>query len=130
MILSASGMASAAACCTTWPEYLGDHRNVIVLTGYQAPGTRGPPWPGGSKSLRMHGQDLRYGRRSMQLTAASTHADGNQLLDWLRAMPSKPGQVFVTHGDPDASDQLRHRIECELLWPAMVPEHLAAPGPA
>ena len=46
-----------------------------------------------------------------------------ELLAWLRSMPSAPQRVFVTHGDPDASDQLRHRIECELKWPALVPEH-------
>jgi metallo-beta-lactamase family protein len=31
--------------------------------------------------------------------------------------------VFVTHGDPEASDRLRFRIEHELHWPALVPEH-------
>jgi metallo-beta-lactamase family protein len=123
VILSASGMATGGRVLHHLAKYLGDHRNVVVLTGYQAPGTRGATLASGGKVLRMHGQDLPVRAEIVQLTAASAHADANQLLDWLRAMPSKPGQVFVTHGDPEASDQLRHRIECELLWPAMVPEH-------
>lgn len=59
----------------------------------------------------------------MQLASASAHADASQLMDWLRALPAAPRRVFVTHGDMGASDALRHRIETELHWPALVPEH-------
>jgi metallo-beta-lactamase family protein len=38
-------------------------------------------------------------------------------------MPAAPRRVFVTHGDMEASDRLRHRIETELRWQALVPEH-------
>jgi metallo-beta-lactamase family protein len=31
--------------------------------------------------------------------------------------------VYVVHGDADAADRLRHRINCELKWPATTPEH-------
>jgi metallo-beta-lactamase family protein len=31
--------------------------------------------------------------------------------------------TFVTHGEPTASDALRARIEEELGWPCLVPEH-------
>ena len=123
VILSASGMATGGRVLHHLAKYLGDHRNVVVLTGYQAPGTRGATLADGGKVLRMHGQDIPVRAEIVQLTAASAHADANQLLDWLRAMPSAPSRVFVTHGDPEASDQLRHRIERELKWPALVPEH-------
>ena len=53
----------------------------------------------------------------------SAHADASQLMDWLRALPAAPRRVFVTHGDMGASDALRHRIETELRWQALVPEH-------
>jgi metallo-beta-lactamase family protein len=32
--------------------------------------------------------------------------------------------VYVTHGEPEASDALRRRIQHELGWRARVPEHL------
>jgi metallo-beta-lactamase family protein len=38
-------------------------------------------------------------------------------------MPHAPKQVYVTHGDMEASDALRCRIKRELKWPVMVPEH-------
>jgi metallo-beta-lactamase family protein len=45
------------------------------------------------------------------------------LLDWLRKMRGAPDQVYVVHGDMAASDALRQRIEHELKWRAIVPEH-------
>ena len=38
-------------------------------------------------------------------------------------MPSAPGQVYVVHGELEAADVLRQRIERELKWRAVVPEH-------
>jgi metallo-beta-lactamase family protein len=37
-------------------------------------------------------------------------------------MPSAPGQVYVVHGEREASDRLRQRIEHEIKWRAVVPE--------
>lgn len=123
VILSASGMATGGRVLHHLAKYLGDHRNMVVLTGYQAPGTRGATLADGGTHLRLHGQDLPVRAEMVQLTAASAHADASQILHWLSAMPSPPQRVFVTHGDPDASDQLRRRIESELHWRALVPEH-------
>ena len=60
----------------------------------------------------------------VQLAAGSAHADANEVLDWLRTAPRPPLKVFVTHGEPDAADALRIRIEHELGWTAHVPEYL------
>ena len=96
---------------------------MVLLTGYQAPGTRGATLANGGTQLRIHGQDLPVRAEVVQLTSASAHADAGQLMAWLRALPQPPRRVFVTHGDMEASDRLRHRIEAELRWQALVPEH-------
>lgn len=123
VILSASGMATGGRVLHHLALYAGDHRNMIILTGYQAPGTRGATLSSGARSVRIHGQDVAVNAEVVQLESASAHADGHQLLDWLRAMPGAPQQVYVVHGDMGASDELRKRIEHELKWPAMTPEH-------
>ena len=123
VILSASGMATGGRVLHHLMQYLGDHRNMVVLTGYQAPGTRGASLAGGAQQLRIFGKDLPVRAELVQLTSASAHADSNQLMDWLRTLPHAPRRVFVTHGDPEASDRLRFRIEHELRWQALVPEH-------
>ncbi len=123
VILAASGMATGGRVLHHLVQYLGDHRNMVVLTGYQAPGTRGATLAHGGSTLRIHGQDLPVRAEIVQLTSASAHADASELMAWLRAMPAPPRRVFVTHGDLEASDCLRRRIESELRWQALVPEH-------
>ncbi|MGB4058990.1 MAG: MBL fold metallo-hydrolase [Burkholderiaceae bacterium] len=123
VILSASGMATGGRVLHHLAWGLSDHRNMVILTGYQAPGTRGASLAQGAKFLRIHGQDVPVRAEVVPLAAASAHADAGQLLGWLRALPHAPRQVFVVHGDPEASDQLRRRIGCELKWPATTPEH-------
>ncbi len=123
VILAASGMATGGRVLHHLALYAGDHRNMVILTGYQAPGTRGARLADGEKTVRIHGQEVAVNAEVVQLASASAHADANQVLDWLRKMPKAPAQVYVVHGDMAASDRLRQRIEHELKWRAMVPEH-------
>ena len=123
VILSASGMATGGRVLHHLAHYAGNHRNMIILTGFQAAGTRGATLASGARSVRIHGRDVEVNAEVVQLHSASAHADAGQILAWLRAMPQKPGQVYVVHGEHGASDELRKRIETELGWRAMVPEH-------
>jgi len=123
VILSASGMATGGRVLHHLEQRAGNHRNMIILTGYQAPGTRGATLASGAKTVRIHGREVEVNAEVVQLLSASAHADAGQLLQWLRSMPNRPDQVYVVHGDLQASDVLRARIEHELGWRAMVPEH-------
>ena len=122
VILSASGMATGGRVLHHLALYAGDHRNLIVLTGHQAPGTRGARLAAGEKSIRIHGQEVAIRAQVVQITSASAHADGDQTLAWLRRLDHAPSQVFVVHGEMAAADRLRERITHELRWPALVPE--------
>lgn len=123
VILSASGMATGGRVLHHLEQRAGDHRNMIILTGFQAAGTRGAALASGANSLRIHGRDISIKAEVVQLQSASAHADAKQILAWLRTMPQAPDQVYVVHGEPDASDELRKRIKHELGWRALVPEH-------
>jgi metallo-beta-lactamase family protein len=126
VILAASGMATGGRVLHHLAHYLPDHRNMVILTGYQAPGTRGATIAGGGAMLRMHGQDVAVHAEVVQLQSSSAHADATQLIGWLGQMKNKPDQVYVVHGEPEASDALRQRIERDLNWRAIVPEHGSA----
>ncbi len=123
VILSASGMATGGRVLHHLALHAGDHRNMIILTGHQAPGTRGARLADGEKTIRIHGQDVAVRAEVVRLSSASAHADGNQLIAWLRSMGHAPDQVYVVHGEMGAADMLRQRIEHELRWRATVPEH-------
>jgi metallo-beta-lactamase family protein len=124
VIVSASGMATGGRVLHHLVAFAPDPRNAIVLCGYQAGGTRGAVLAAGNRQLRIFGQDIHVGAEVAQLAAGSAHADAEEILAWLRTAPQPPRKVFVTHGEPDAADALRARIEHELGWPAHFPEYL------
>lgn len=123
VILAASGMATGGRVLHHLAQNAGHRRNMIILTGFQAPGTRGATLASGAPSVRIHGHDVEVHAEVVQLQSASAHADARQLLAWLRTLPQSPQQVYIVHGEIGASDELRKRIKHELGWRALVPEH-------
>ena len=123
IIVSASGMLTGGRVLHHLRAFGGDARNAVILAGFQAGGTRGAALAAGARSLRIHGEDVTIQAEVVQLAAASAHADADEVLAWLRSAPAAPRGVFVTHGEPDAADALRVRIERELGWPARIPEY-------
>ena len=124
IIVAGSGMLTGGRVLHHLLAFAGDARNAIVLCGFQAGGTRGATLVAGGRSLRIYGQDVAVRAEVVQLGAASAHADADELIAWLRAAPQEPSEILLTHGEPEASDALRLRIERELGWNASVPEHL------
>ncbi|HMA06312.1 MAG TPA: MBL fold metallo-hydrolase RNA specificity domain-containing protein, partial [Ramlibacter sp.] len=58
------------------------------------------------------------------LDTLSAHADAGEIIDWLRGFGAPPHRTFITHGEPDAADALRLRIERELHWDCTLPYYL------
>lgn len=124
VIISASGMLTGGRVLHHVEAYGGDPKNAIVLSGYQAGGTRGSSLLDGARSLRIYGKDVPIRAEVVSLDNLSAHADADALLRWMGACPRRPKMVYVTHGEIGASDTLRRRIQHELGWRARVPEHL------
>ena len=124
IIVSASGMLTGGRILHHVASYGGDRRNAILLSGFQAGGTRGAALAAGADHLRIFGKDFPIEAEVVELGSFSGHADATELMRWLGAAPQPPRMTYVTHGEPDASDALRFRIEHELGWKARVPEHL------
>ncbi len=123
IIVSASGMATGGRVIHHLKAFLGDQRNLILLAGFQAPGTRGGSLANGASTVRIHGEDFPVRAEVRQLQASSSHADADEILAWMSKLPKPPRQTFITHGEPGASDALRQRIERQLGWSTLVPEY-------
>lgn len=121
VIISASGMASGGRVVHHLRHLVGDRRNTVVLTGYQAVGTRGRALLDGAAELKMHGRYVPVRAEVVSDAGFSVHADADEVLAWLGAMPEPPGIVYVVHGEPESSAALAARVRAELGWRAVVP---------
>ena len=122
IIVSASGMATGGRVLHHLKAFAPDARNLILFSGYQAAGTRGAAMVSGADAIKMHGEWIPVRAEVAQLQAASSHADRNGLLAWLRGAPRIPARVFVTHGEPSAADTLRQYLRREFDTEVLVPE--------
>ncbi|RXZ46909.1 MBL fold metallo-hydrolase RNA specificity domain-containing protein [Agromyces binzhouensis] len=123
VILSASGMLTGGRILHHLDAYGSDPHNAIVLTGFQAGGTRGAALQAGERSLRLFGKDLPIRAEVVAIESMSAHADSEQILGWMGATPEPPGMTWVVHGEAHAADTLRARIRRELGRAARVPDH-------
>lgn len=124
VIISASGMATGGRVLHHLKHFAPNPANTILFAGFQAGGTRGAAIVGGATSVKIHGQYVPIRAEVANLQMLSAHADSDELLAWLRNFSQAPTRTYVTHGEPNASDALRRRIEEELKWDCEIPEHL------
>jgi metallo-beta-lactamase family protein len=123
IIISASGMATGGRVVHHLKALAPDRRNTVLFAGYQAGGTRGAAMVAGARTVRIHGQDVPVRAEVAVLDQLSAHADAEEIIGWMRGFGRPPRRVFITHGEPAASDALRQRIERDLGWVCTVPEH-------
>ena len=123
VIISASGMATGGRVLHHLMRYAPDPKNAILFAGFQAGGTRGAAMMSGVESIKIHGEYVPVRAEVKNLDMLSAHADADEILRWLRDFKQSPRMTFITHGEPAASDALRHLIEEELGWSCTVPDH-------
>jgi metallo-beta-lactamase family protein len=100
---------------------LPDPRHCVVLTGYQAAGTRGRALAEGARALKMHGVYVAVRAEVLQDSEFSVHADASELVEWVRGLSPAPREVFCVHGEPGPAGALAGRLGEELGVVAVVP---------
>ncbi|MGB3886205.1 MBL fold metallo-hydrolase RNA specificity domain-containing protein [Gordonia sp. (in: high G+C Gram-positive bacteria)] len=121
VVLSASGMATGGRVLHHLAAFAPGSQNTIVLVGYQAVGTRGRSLADGARYLKLYGEWIPVSARIENLHMLSAHADADELIRWMRGFAHPPKRTFLVHGEPNASESLRHRLDHDLGWPAVVP---------
>lgn len=121
IIVSASGMATGGRVVHHLKYLLPQARNTVVLTGYQAAGTRGRALQDGEREIKISGRYVRVRAEIVSDDSFSVHADADELVDWLGELPEPPETVYIVHGEPDAAEALAARLRAEADYPVVVP---------
>jgi len=120
IVIAGSGMATGGRVLHHIKAFGPEAKNTILFAGYQAVGTRGARLLAGETEIKMFGQWIPIRAEIANLPELSAHADAGEIIRWLRGFEKPPRRTFIVHGEPDASDALRVRIERELGWDAAV----------
>lgn len=123
ILISASGMMTGGRVLHHFKRLAPDPKNIVLIAGFQAPGTRGAALLSGAESIKMHGGYVPVRARVEYVASFSAHADCDGLLGWLASAQTKPKKVVLVHGEPVAADVLRRSIEERLHLPCVVAQH-------
>ena len=116
IVIAGSGMATGGRVLHHLRRHLPDERATVLVSGYQAAGTRGRKLLEGAKTLRMFGEDVPVRCHVEALDGFSAHADRNDLMRWLRGFRRAPRMLHVVPGEPDAANALAELVRAELRW--------------
>jgi metallo-beta-lactamase family protein len=123
IIISASGMATGGRILFHLKAYAPDSKNTILFAGYQAGGTRGARMVKGEQEIKIHGQMVPIRAQVASLNNLSAHADYEEILNWLSHFRKPPKKIFITHGEPEAANSLKTKIEQQFGWTCIVPHY-------
>lgn len=114
VIIAAAGMLTGGRVLHHLIRLAPDPRNTLLLTGYQAPGTRGAAILGGAGEVKVFGSYVPVRCEVDLLEGFSAHADQQELVDWVGRLDPRPRSVLLNHGEPAAADALRLRLVDQL----------------
>lgn len=122
IIISASGMATGGRILHHLRNRLPREETTVVFVGYQAEGTRGRAILEGAESVKIFGEMIPVRAQVRSIPSLSAHADADELTIWASRAQETPRQVFVTHGEPAASEALATRFAERYGWSCTVPK--------
>ncbi|MBU3724029.1 MAG: MBL fold metallo-hydrolase [Burkholderiaceae bacterium] len=125
IILSASGMCEAGRIVHHLFWNLPSPQSAIVITGFQAAGTRGRALVDGARAVKLLGREVPVKAAVHTLGGLSAHGDQQDLLWWCGDFERPPAQVFVTHGEENAAATFAQCLKEKLGWEDV---HLAERG--
>jgi hypothetical protein len=99
------------------PELLNDFKaakvtvTTVLLAGYQAEGSLGRILQDGASMVTIMGEQIQVKAAIRQIDDYSGHADGPELVEWLRQRLPIAGTVFITHGEEQAQLALENDLK-------------------
>ncbi|MHC4350690.1 MAG: MBL fold metallo-hydrolase RNA specificity domain-containing protein [Planctomycetota bacterium] len=126
VVMAGSGMCTGGRVKHHLRHNISRPESTVLFVGFQARGTLGRQIADGENQVRIHGRRQPVNARIEQLQGLSAHADRTDLMRWLGHFTSPPRRLFLTHGEPQASDALADLVRAQLGWDVQVPEYGAS----
>jgi len=123
IIVSASGMADAGRILHHLKHNLWRAESTVLFIGYQAQGSLGRRLIEGAKRVKVLGEEISVKATIYSLDGFSAHADQKQLLTWLGHFKTKPANIFLVHGEPEAAQTFSQLLTEEMGVSTYIPNY-------
>lgn len=111
IIISASGMAEAGRIRHHLRNHLWQISTTVLFVGFQAKGSLGSQLEEGAKSVKIMGEVISVAATTRKLDDYSGHADGPELVQWLKERLPIAKSLFLTHGEDEPQQALAANLK-------------------
>ncbi|MCA3554715.1 MBL fold metallo-hydrolase [Aestuariivirga sp.] len=106
IIVSASGMCEAGRIRHHLKNHLWQPSTTVLLAGFQAEGSLGRILQDGARSVTIMGEEISVKAAIRQIGDYSGHADGPELVQWVKERLPVGRSIFLTHGEEEGQRAL------------------------
>ena len=110
IVISASGMAEAGRIRHHLRNRLWQKSTTVLFVGYQATGSLGNLLERGAKRVKIMGEDMNVAATIRKLDDYSGHADGPELVQWVKERLPIAKSIFLTHGEDEPQMALAENL--------------------
>jgi len=121
MVIAGSGMCTGGRVKHHLVNNITRPESTIMFVGYQAVGTLGRRIVNGEKQVRILGQEYPVKARVAKVNGFSSHADKDELIQWLSGLKRPPKKLFVVHGEAESALHFADYVRQKLGWDVDVP---------
>lgn len=112
IIISASGMMEAGRIKHHIKNNIEHANSTILIVGYVTPNSLGGKLKEGAEEVKIYGESYRVNARIEVIDSYSAHADCDELIQFLGCQdPTKVKKVFLVHGEPNAQDEFKAKLQ-------------------
>ncbi len=123
IIISSSGMMAGGRILHHLYNRLRNKQDTLLISGYQAEGTRGRKILDGSRTIRMFGEEVPVNCKVENLTSLSGHADKEELFRWMKNFKAPPSITFTVHGEGTSIETYSNAIRERMKWNVVQPKY-------
>jgi metallo-beta-lactamase family protein len=110
IVIAASGMCDAGRIRHHLKNHLFQASTTVLLVGFQAAGSLGYILESGAEMVKIMGEEITVRATIRQFEDYSGHADGPELVQWLKERMPIGKTVFLTHGEEEPQVALQEAI--------------------
>jgi metallo-beta-lactamase family protein len=110
IVIAASGMAEAGRIRHHLRNRLWQRSTTVLLVGFQAKGSLGSLLEEGAKQVTIMGDQIKVAATIRRIEDYSGHADGPELVQWIKERLPVGRSIFLTHGEEEGQVALAEDI--------------------
>ncbi|OEF29488.1 MBL fold metallo-hydrolase RNA specificity domain-containing protein [Vibrio rumoiensis] len=110
IVVAASGMCNGGRIMNYLTALLPEKRTDLILAGYQANGTLGRKIQQGNHTIYINEMPVAVHAQVHTMSGYSAHADQDDLLAFIKGIPTPPKTVFLIHGESDTKEAFKEKL--------------------